>query len=445
MATTLAISIIAISLLLNLIVRLGIWRLRREQHREAPVPSPGVTILKPLRGADPGLTENLRCFFQLDYPKYELLFGVQDADDPAVAVVRELMLEYPEVSARLVASSKMACPNPKVANLANLIPHASHELLLISDSNVRVGPGYLSDMVARMEGDVRVVVNAIAARNEAGIGGALERLQLNTFNAGAMSAANLLLGTPIAVGKSQMLSRSHLEAIGGAAGIGQFLAEDQIIAVKTRQLGFRTVQAAHVPDNVLGKLALKDFLSREARWASLRFRLTGPLYLLEVLFHTVAVALIAALLVPTTAVLAIAGAAVLLKMLLDETGDAGLIPPATPGLTAKRFGLSILWVTPLHDLLMAGLWVSGIFRNRVAWRGRQYRIGRGTRLIGRTGSSQLPAATTMVIASECSRTRPALHPAANEVPDFAAVLRDAAQERSKQVSLQPTMATGVSR
>ena len=158
---------------------LGIVAVIRATSRttRAPKPSelPPVTVLKPLCGADPGLEENLETFFNQDYPSYELLFGVQNPDDPAVALVEALIARHPEVPARLVVHTGADAINPKVDNILGMLPHASNDMLLVSDSNVRAPAHYVSEMVATRLADERtgLVTNLFAGTGEDGLGSAL--------------------------------------------------------------------------------------------------------------------------------------------------------------------------------------------------------------------------------------------------------------------------------
>ena len=125
-----------------------VWVTRRGRGRRLPDHTPPVTIFKPLKGLDEELEENLRSFFQLDYPVYQLLFGVADADDPAIEVVQKLLGEYPDHDAQLVVGCPAFGLNPKVENLAAMDRHRKHDVILISDSNVRVRPSYLRETAA---------------------------------------------------------------------------------------------------------------------------------------------------------------------------------------------------------------------------------------------------------------------------------------------------------
>ncbi|MEO6811580.1 MAG: glycosyltransferase, partial [Isosphaeraceae bacterium] len=167
-----------------------LWVTRR--RRNLPEFTPPVTILKPLKGMDEGLEENLRSFFRLDYPVYQLLFGVSDPNDPAVPVVERLLAEFPNQDARLIVGYPPFGLNPKVENLAALLVHRTHETILISDSNVRVRPGYLRETACYLaDPSVGLVTNLFAGVGEARFGAALENLQLNGFIAGGVAAATV--------------------------------------------------------------------------------------------------------------------------------------------------------------------------------------------------------------------------------------------------------------
>jgi ceramide glucosyltransferase len=336
-----------------------------------PSPAPAVSILKPLKGADPGLEENLRSFFLQDHPEYELLFGVDDADDPAVPVVRRLLLAHPERHARLVVSSATVGLNPKVNNLANIARVARHDLLLISDSNVRVDQGYLADMVAHLaQPGVGLVSSLIRAQGASGLGGALESLQLDVFVMGGVAAWSGVFGRPCVVGKSMLLRREDLEAVGDWRYLGQFLAEDQVCGEEISRLGKRVVVSCRPIDNVLGRVDLAAFVRRHVRWARLRSQITVAGYMGEAILNPFAVGVAAAgagagIAVP---VLALAGMS-LISFAAERRLGVRRPAAAYPILEAARSGL------------VAILWATAFLGARVTWRGNVRRITRRTRLV----------------------------------------------------------------
>ena len=220
--------------LLSCVALLWVTRSRRN----LPDHTPPVTIYKPLKGVDEGLEENLRSFFRLDYPTYQLLFCVADADDPAIEIVERLLREFPEHDARLIVGCPAFGLNPKVESLAAMDRYRKHGVILISDSNVRVRPSYLRETACYLaEPGVGLVSNLFAGVGEAQTGAILENLQLNGFIAGGVALASVLRVTCV-VGKSMLIPVHALEAIGGFASVRNLLAEDQVIGVRIRKAGY---------------------------------------------------------------------------------------------------------------------------------------------------------------------------------------------------------------
>jgi ceramide glucosyltransferase len=335
---------------------------------------PPVSILKPLRGADPGLEGNLESFFALDYPAYEVLFGVDDESDPAVDVAHRVASRHPEVPSRLVADAHVCGVNPKVNNLANLLPHARFELLLISDSNVHVDSDYLADLVAHLlEPGVGLVSSPFRGTASRGLGGALEALQLNTFVMGGVAALSGLLGGVCVVGKSMLMRASTLRAMGGFRFLADYLAEDQVCGEEIARLGLKTAVSGHRIDNRLGRVSLDGFLGRHLRWARIRRRMSPAGYTAELLLNPTFVALLSVALWPSAGTLAWLLAAVLVKATL------ALAAERTAGV--RRPVLATLALSPLRDLLVGITWAIPLLDCSVAWRGRRFRVGPRTLLV----------------------------------------------------------------
>ena len=191
-------------------------------RRRAGLPdfTPPVTIFKPLKGEDEGLEENLRSFFRLDYPTYQLLFCVADADDPAIAVVDRLLAEFPGHDARLIVGRPAFGLNPKVESLAAMERYRRHDTILISDSNVRVRPSYLRETACYLaEPGVGLVTNLFAGVGEEHFGAALENLHLNGYIAGGVAAATVLGITCPAAGASASICGARPASGGWSATV----------------------------------------------------------------------------------------------------------------------------------------------------------------------------------------------------------------------------------
>jgi ceramide glucosyltransferase len=347
-----------------------LWVTRR--RRNLPDITPPVTILKPLKGVDEGLEENLRSFFRLDYPVYQLVFGVADTDDPAIDVVRRLMAEFPGHDAHLVIGAPTFGLNPKVENLAAMDRHRKHDTILISDSNVRVRPSYLRETACYLgEPGVGLVSNLFAGVDEAKFGAVLENLQLNGFIAGGIASA-AVTGVTCVVGKSMLMPARTLEAIGGFASVRNLLAEDQVIALKVRKAGYAVRLSHHVIENVNRDRDLKWFLNRHSRWYKIRFRLALPPFLLEPAANLGTIGLVWALSGDSGIAwggLAVLGGLGIARDVIQTRWLRGSFPKV------RRWPLSLV-----KDLFLLPVWFDALLNRRVLWRGHRFLIGRFTRL-----------------------------------------------------------------
>ncbi|HQR47629.1 MAG TPA: glycosyltransferase, partial [Thermoanaerobaculia bacterium] len=205
--------------------------LRRRLSGEPPRPRgrPGISVLKPLRGVDDDLAANLESFAAQDWPEVEVLLGLHDASDPAEPVAREAERRWPGRFRVLVHGSALGV-NPQVAQLAALAAAARHDLLVVSDSNVRVRAGYLSEIAARLEDPgVGLVTHLIAGVGERGTGALLENLHLAGGVATGIAAAKAVAGRDVVMGKSMAFRRADLAALGGLERVKDLLAEDYVL------------------------------------------------------------------------------------------------------------------------------------------------------------------------------------------------------------------------
>jgi ceramide glucosyltransferase len=340
-----------------------------------PVPAalPPISILRPLKGVDPDFSENLRSLFRLDYREFEIILGTEDPDDPALSAARRVAAEFPHVRSAILASAPAIGFNPKVNNLANLASRASHALLLISDSNIRVPADYLANLAAhRVQARGGLVWSLVRAVNGSGLGGVLESLQLNGPMMGGVSALARLLKIPCAVGKSMLLHRDDLRAIGGFRFLGQFLAEDQICAEELARRGRSVVITNSVIDNVLGRRTLQEFASRHLRWARLRRHVSLPGYCAELLLNPTFLALLGLVAFRSEAFALVAGLT-LTAMSLINIATERLLELRRP-----------LWVHPPAELLLSLvrglLWVVPLVSRTVVWRGNALRLTARSRI-----------------------------------------------------------------
>jgi|CXWL01.1.fsa_nt_gi ceramide glucosyltransferase len=352
------------------------WRAaRRPRPRTGPLPP--VTILKPLKGVEDGLADNLDSLARQDYDQVEILCAVADPADPAVAAAEAFRDRFPALAIRVVTGIPDLGYNPKVSNLAGLLPHAHHELLLISDANVRVAPTYLADTVrSLLDADAALASNLFIGRDEHTVGAACENLHLAGFVAGGVSLATAA-GSPCVVGKSMLLRRRDLAAVGGLPTVADVLAEDYVLGRRFHQSGRRVVLASHAIGIHNPERGLREFLARQLRWAQMRFRIAPVAYLFEPLLLPLALALLLTASLAVTGDLAgplatLAGVTVAAKLTMNAV-LVGRLRGHWPPIWA-------LACAPLAEVLALAIWAAAMTRRTVLWRGHRLVVGRGSRL-----------------------------------------------------------------
>jgi len=381
-------AIVALGLLFALLMALAQRGALQAPPPPPPSDLPPVSILKPLKGVDADLKENLRSIFRLDYPDFEVILGTEEANDPALAVAQRVAAEFPRVRSLVVTGAATVGYNPKVNNLSNLLPRASHPLVLISDSNIRVPADYLRDLVAhRTRAGGGLVWSLFRGVNASGVGGMLESLQLNVAVMGGVSALMRLLRIPCAVGKSMLIHRDEIDSIGGLRFLGQFLAEDQICAEELARSGRPVTVTGHLIDNVLGRRTFKDFAGRHLRWARLRRRVNLPGFLGEALLNPTFIALVSLLALRTSDAAIVAGLA-LAAMTIVNASTERLLGVRRPG-----------WSYPLLELALSSargvLWFAAIANGTVVWRGNVLALGPRSRITLKSAAPAPAAATPM--------------------------------------------------
>lgn len=262
----------------------GKWRLhhKKDLSHLAEKSLPGVSILKPLvNSADPSLFQNLETFFTLDYPKYELLFCIQEEDDTRLRMyVESLMAKFPSIDSKVFYGGQNVSVNPKINNMHPGYQAAKYELLMISDCGIRMREDTLMDMVSYMTESVGLVHQMPFACDRAGLPAILEKVYFGTSHARMYLAANLI-GINCATGMSSLVRRDIIEAEGGLGTFGKYLAEDYFIAQAVQDRGLATVISSQPALQNAGDSSVVLFQNRITRWAKLRSAMVPLTILLE--------------------------------------------------------------------------------------------------------------------------------------------------------------------
>jgi ceramide glucosyltransferase len=325
-----------------------------------------VSVLKPLDGLDEGLEQNLRTFFEQDHPDFELLFAARNEDDAGLAVARRLSLQYPHVVSRFFVTGEPPWPNAKVWSLELMMREARHDLLVMSDSDIRVTSMMLRTLAAEFrEPNLGVATCPYRAVAGGSLWSELEAIGMNTeFWGGNFTARLVERGVHFAVGPTIAARRDVVQAVGGWNRLSRYLAEDFVLGQSASQAGYGVILSSYVVEHRIGSQSLISNLAHRMRWnrstrcsrgagyAGLLFTNPLPLALLLTAFTR-------------SAWPALALTAILRAWAAYEVAAKTL---------KQRLTLRFWMLLVVQDMVSFGLWIAGFFGNTIRWRGRHYRL-----------------------------------------------------------------------
>jgi ceramide glucosyltransferase len=336
------------------------------QRRLPAVPDgPGVAVLKPLHGDEPGLYENLRSFAEQDYPVLQLVMGVNDPGDGALAAARALMCDLPSRDISLVIDARASGSNKKVANLENMFEAARYDLLVLADSDMRVDRNYLGAVTAPLRDPQTGVVTCLyKGVSTGGTWSDFGAMHINFgFLPSALVAESLGLGGGC-FGATISLRRETLARTGGFARLRDELADDHRIGDEVRAVGLAVVLSPYIVEARVTENGLADLWRHELRWARTVRAVAPAGFAGSVLAHPVAVAALAA----ATAGFALTPCIFLVISCVLRWATARVIaaalglPPAKP------------WLLPLRDALSFAVFVASFFGRTVFWRDQVFHV-----------------------------------------------------------------------
>jgi ceramide glucosyltransferase len=346
---------------------LALRSVRRFKERPARIDGwrPSVSVLKPVHGDAPYLYDCLRSFCEQDWSSYEVIFGAHSEDDPAVAVVRRLIAEFPDRDLRLVIDGTLAGPNRKAANLANIYRSARHDIIVLSDADVRVDRDCLASMAAPF---AEPSVGAVASIYKGwAVGGAAARfgaLYINDWFVPSVVVDAQLRGIDFVFGALSAVRRQPLEAIGGFEHLAQCLAEDFSMGRLVSRNGWQVVLSPYACDTVVAERSFWDMFRHEVRWQRSE-RACRPLdQFMSVV--TCPLPLLALLLLPQPSLvgLGVLGAEMTLRILLHLQVRRSF----------RVAGQSEPWLVPLRECVCFLAWAAGLFGTRVYWGNEAFSI-----------------------------------------------------------------------
>lgn len=352
-------------------------RFARRARRQGDA-RPPVSVLKPLHGHEPLLEAALATICQQDYPEFQVVFGVQDANDPAAGVVRRLQTRFPDHDIALVVDPAQHGVNRKVGNLINMMPAARHDVLVIADSDVHARVDYLDSLVAALAqpgiGLVTTLYAGLAA-NRAGLVQSLGATQItHGFLPGAVLAR--ALGREDCLGATMCLRRQDLVRIGGLRSLVDHLADDNILGRRIADLGLSVALADTVVLTTVAEANLKALFSHELRWARTVRALEPAGFAASIVQYPLAWALLA---------LAITGGADwaaglffgawMVRAAAAFVVDRALMPQWSGDHAAALAFRCPVWLLPVRDVLSVAVMVASYGGRQVDWRGHALRAG----------------------------------------------------------------------
>ena len=347
----------------------GLAFARRFAARRQAVPSarPPVTVLKPLHGDEPLLEDALASLCLQDYPDLQIVFGVQDAADPALRTVRRLRARFPALDIAVVVNGAQHGQNRKIGNLINMYPVAKHGIIVIADSDIHAAPGYLDQVVAALEAPSVGLVTTLYAGLRAN-GSLVARLGAAGINHGFLPSYLLAraLGRQDCLGATMALRRETLERAGGFAVLAAYLADDAVLGRRVRALGLDVALAGVVTETTVPESTMPALFNHELRWARTTQRLEPLGYALSVVQYPLAWAALS---------LCLGGA--------DDWWSWAAFALAwglrwvTTQAIERALGISsglAAWQLPLREFLSTAVHLASYGSGRVAWRGQILRV-----------------------------------------------------------------------
>ena len=338
------------------------FRARSQRGRGFDV-FPPVSLLKPVCGLEKNLAENLRTACLQDYPSYQVVYSVQRRDDPAIALLRELEREFGSERVTVVVAQVEVGLNGKINNLAGALPHARHDLLVISDSDVRLRPDYLKTIVAPLaDSEVGCVSTFFKASDAGPWYEQMEQLTINADHFAMAMFASVIKVVDFCFGASTALSKQTLARIGGLEALGDYLVEDNEMGQRILRSGQRLVVVPYVVDTMTDLRSLAQWWQKQTYWDQNTKAAVPVVFAATLLLRIIPLGLLFAALRGFDALGVGVFAAVLAVRLAAAAAVLGV------ALRDVR-GLRSLWLVPIKDVLSLFWFVRSWLKRTVVWRG----------------------------------------------------------------------------
>ena len=356
---------------------LAVWwaalRFRAEREDAADFVPP-VSLLKPIHRIERDFYASLASFFRQDYPRFEIVFGLGAANDPARWTLAQLQRDFPRVPVKVVTVPESSAGNPKMSKLDRMLEAAAHEIIVMSDADVSVEPDYLRRVVQPLAdervGVVTCLYRGVPARQFLSI---LEALGMSGDFAGQVLLARMLRGVRFGLGATMATRKKQIAAIGGIAKWADYLADDYVLGREIARAGYRVHLSHTVVETMLPHRNLGEFFRQQLRWAR-TIRSCSPQGYPGLIFVFGVPLAFLAWAIQSGSGLALAILATVLLARLASAWASGVL------VCRDRVLARYFWLLPLRDLVALGVWVMSFFGREVVWRDARYRLEPGGKI-----------------------------------------------------------------
>ncbi len=345
----------------------------RKDKKRPHIPSgftPPITVFKPICGLEQNMDENLRSFCQQDYPEYQILFGLHGDDDAAIPVIEKIIQDYPELDLKMVVDTSLHGSNHKVSNLINMFADAKHEILLISDSDMRVTDNYLHDIAAPFANAANGAVTCLYSGHANGsVTSRLNAMFINEWFLPSVLISNALKDISYCLGATMAVRREILTDFGGFEALADYLADDYMLGQMVTERGYKVHLSNTIVENISFEPDFKSLFLHELRWAR-TLRTVEPLgymgtFLTDTLMISSFTAFFALLFTQHTFLpAAILGIAITARILLHLQVKSAL------GLNGK----GSFFLIPVRDMLSFVIRIVSFAGNSVEWRNHTFSV-----------------------------------------------------------------------
>lgn len=351
------------------------WRLLAFARWRQPAnegSEPSVTILKPLCGMEPHLLENLSSFCDQEYERFQVIFGVRDPNDPAIAVVKRIMERFPKRDIAIVVDPRARAENLKIANLINMMELAKHDVVFVADSDTRVDPTYIRTLVASFTGpNVGAVTSLYRGVPDGSTASALAALFINDQFAPAVLVAIALSPMDFCLGATMAVTRKALDEIGGFEALAPYLADDRMLGRRIREHGLDVVLSSYVVAHGAVERDFAGLWAHELRWGRTMFSARPAGYAFSFIMYAVPISLLYwAISRDTIGGALLTSVAFGFRLALHYTARRAL----------RLTSADSPWLIPLRDILGLLVWVGTFFGRRVRWRDQDFVIDSAGRM-----------------------------------------------------------------